>query len=129
MEPRLALVIDDDSGVAEIYAEALRQAGFAVEVFQNGRLAQQRLGQVVPAVVLLDLQLPQVSGESLLADIRANKRLARTRVIIATGEAHRAEALQPLADLVLVKPVSYDQLAELAQRLKSATGPLKDEDS
>jgi len=128
MEPRIALIIDDDAGVAEIYAEALRQAGFATEIIQNGRLAQRRLAQIIPAVVLLDLRLPEVSGEALLAAMKADRRLARTRVIVATGESHRAEALQPLADLVLVKPVSYDQLAELAHRLRAATGPLKDEE-
>lgn len=128
MDTRIALVIDDDIGVAEIYAEALRQAGFVTEIIQNGRLAQQRLAKVIPAVVLLDLRLPEVSGEALLSAMKADKRLARTRVIVATGESHRAEALQSLADLVLVKPVSYDQLAELAQRLRAATGPLKDEE-
>jgi DNA-binding response OmpR family regulator len=124
MEPRTALIIDDDSAVAEVYAEALRQAGFAVEVLSNGRQAIERLAAVVPAVVLLDLHLPQVSGETVFQHIRADRRLARTRVIITTGEAHRAEALQGQADLVLVKPISFDQLAELAQRLRTATGPL-----
>jgi DNA-binding response OmpR family regulator len=128
MEPRTALIVEDDAGVAEIYAEALRSAGFATEVFLSGRMAQERLAQVVPAVVVLDLRLPQVSGEALLASIRADPRLAHTRVIVTTGEARRAEALQGQADLVLVKPVSYDQLVDLATRLKTATGPLgKDE--
>jgi DNA-binding response OmpR family regulator len=127
MDPRIALVIEDDAGVADIYAEALRRAGFLTEVILSGRVAQERLTQVAPAVVLLDLRLPQVSGETLLAAIRADRRLAQTRVIVTTGEAHRAEALQAQADLVLVKPVSYDQLMELALRLKTATGPLKDE--
>jgi len=126
MEARIALIVEDDAGVAEIYAEAMRQAGFATEIYLNGRLALDRLKQIIPAVVLLDLRLPEVSGETLMTTMRADKRLARTRIIIATGESRRAEALQPLADLVLVKPVSYDQLAELAQRLRTATGPLKD---
>jgi DNA-binding response OmpR family regulator len=127
METRTALIVEDDAGVAEIYAEALRRAGFNTEVILSGRLAQERLRQIVPAVVLLDLRLPHVTGETLLADIRADRRLAHTRVIVTTGEARRAEALQGQADLVLVKPVSYDQLADLATRLKTATGPLKNE--
>jgi len=83
---------------------------------------------VVPDLVLLDINLPVVSGETILQAIRADTRLSATRVILTTGEAHRAKALQPRADLVLVKPVSANQLADLATRLMApGTGPLYDD--
>ena len=128
MGPMLALVIEDDHGVGGVFVAALEQAGFTTELITNGRLALTRLAAVVPALVLLDINLPAVSGEMILQTIRADSRLAGTRVIVITGEAHRAKALQPGADLVLVKPVSANQLAELAIRLVTpGTGPLYDD--
>ena len=128
MGPMLALVIEDDHGVGGVFVAALEQAGFTTELITNGRLALTRLAAVVPALVLLDINLPAVSGEMILQAIRADSRLAGTRVIVITGEAHRAKALQPGADLVLVKPVSANQLAELAIRLVTpGTGPLYDD--
>ena len=127
-EPKLALVIEDDTAVGQVFVEALKQAGFAAELVGNGRVALARLALVVPAVVLLDINLPVVSGETILQAIRADSRLAGTRVILTTGEAHRARALQPRADLVLVKPISANQLTELAARLVvPGTGPLYDD--
>ena len=111
-----------------VYVEALKQAGFATELFSNGRAALARLAVVVPQLVLLDLTLPVVSGESILQAIRADERLNGTRIIITTGESHRAQELQSRADLVLVKPVSANQLSDLAARIiGEGTGPLHDD--
>lgn len=128
MESKLALVVEDDAGVGGVFVEALKQAGFEAELFTNGRTALARLAVAVPDLVLLDLILPVVSGETILQAIRADARLAATRIIIVTGQAHRARALQSRADLVLVKPVSANQLTDLAARLiVPGTGPLYDD--
>jgi two-component system response regulator PrrA len=128
MAPMLAMVIEDDPGVGGVFVAALEQAGFTTELVINGRVALTRLAAVAPAIVVLDINLPAVSGEMILQAIRADPRLAATRVILTTGEAHRAKALQPRADLVLVKPVSANQLGELAIRLVTpGTGPLYDD--
>jgi DNA-binding response OmpR family regulator len=128
MDSKLALVIEDDDSVGSLFVEALQEAGLEAELMPNGRTALARLASVVPAVVLLDINLPDVSGETILQSIRADPRLADTRVILTTGEPHRAKALQPRADLVLVKPVSANQLSELAARLMvPGTGPLYDD--
>jgi CheY-like chemotaxis protein len=124
MDNRLAFVVEDEASVAELFAESLRRLGFEVEVLRTGKAAQQRLEQAVPAVVTLDLNLPYVSGAALLDQIRADPRLEQTRVIVTTGDPQRAAALKTQADLVLVKPVSFNQLSALAARLSAGTGPL-----
>jgi|SRR5579859_1950500 len=125
---KLAIVVEDDSGVGGVYVEALKQAGFTTELFTNGRAALARLAVAVPDLVLLDLNLPVVSGETILQAIRDDSRLAATRIIITTGESHRAQELQSRADLVLVKPVSATQLSDLAARMiVPGTGPLYDD--
>jgi CheY-like chemotaxis protein len=62
------------------------------------------------------LHIPSVTGETLLRQIRADPRLAETRVLLATADALRAEMYRPEVDLVLLKPISFSQLSELAAR-------------
>ena len=124
MHNQLAFVVEDDASVAEAYAEVLRQTGFTVEMFRSGRTAQQRLAEAVPGLVLLDLNLPGVTGDTLLTEIRADARLTETRVIVSTGEPQRAQALPVQPDLVLLKPVSVAQLTAFVNRLRFGTGQL-----
>jgi DNA-binding response OmpR family regulator len=122
MQEQLALIVEDDEAIAGVYQEALKRTGYKVTWRASGRQALDWLQRETPAVVILDLRLPDTTGEQVLRRIRADKRLARTQVIVTTGEARRAEALTEQADLVLVKPVSYSQLSELASRLWGAKG-------
>jgi two-component system cell cycle response regulator DivK len=90
----VALIVEDDSKLAFIFAEALRMADFETETVQDGQAALDRLAVTTPAVVVLDLHLPYLSGLDILAQIRADQRLAQTRVILATADATKAELLR-----------------------------------
>ena len=116
MKP-LALIIEDNQDQSLVFTAALNQAGFETESILEGSTAQARLSEVVPEVVVLDLHIPGVNGETLLRQIRSDQRLANVRVILATADASLAKDLQSLADLVLLKPISYTQLSKLATRL------------
>ncbi len=118
MSNPLALIIEDDLKLADIFAQALQAADFDTEIIRDGEEARHRLATVSPTVVVLDLHLPSLSGEQLLRQIRAEERFAETRVMIATADPILAEALRPDADLVLVKPISFSQLRDLAKRLR-----------
>jgi two-component system response regulator AdeR len=117
MSSRFALVIEDDKDAATMFAIALQTAGFEAEIIRAGDTALARLAVLVPDLVVLDLHLPRVEGIDVLRQIRADARLAETRVIIITGDPLAAEGLQNQADLVLIKPISFDQLHDLAARL------------
>ena len=82
--------------------------------------AVARLAVTTPDLVVLDLHLPGIAGTDILRRIRADARLAETRVIIVTGDPLEAEGVRDQADLVLIKPVGFDQLRGLATRLISA---------
>ena len=114
----LALIIEDDDKLSRIFAEALQQAEFVIEIIEDGNTALKRLAETVPAIVVLDLHLPYVSGDKILRQIRADERLAKTRVILATADALMAESLRQDSDLVLLKPISFMQLRDLASRLR-----------
>ena len=113
----LALVVEDHPDNAILFAAALNSAGFETEIARDGYRALQRLDLIVPALVLLDLELPRVSGDKILHHIRADKRLAQVKVILATASDHLVGPLAQECDLVLLKPVSFSQLSELAARL------------
>lgn len=117
MKRPLALIVEDSQDLADISAEAAREAGFETEIIETGDRALDRLAVVVPALVILDIHLPHVEGPAILDRIRGDPRLAQTRVIVTTADSRRAETVRDKADLVLLKPIGYQQLRDLAARL------------
>ncbi|MCB9422267.1 MAG: response regulator [Ardenticatenaceae bacterium] len=117
MSDPLAIIIEDHDHTATIFAAAVKTAGYSPEIISNGEQAINYLPQVDPALIVLDLHLPHVSGEKILKFIRGNEKLKKVRVILATADPLLAEILSSDANLVLIKPISFDQLSELAKRL------------
>ncbi|MEJ5309449.1 MAG: response regulator [Anaerolineae bacterium] len=120
MNQKFGLIIEDEEDLATIFSEVLKAGGFQTEVIYDGYLAQQRLKEICPDVVVLDLNLPHVDGNQLLIQIRDDPRLAKTRVLVATADANMAEMLDREADLILLKPISFIQLRTMAERLGSS---------
>jgi chemosensory pili system protein ChpA (sensor histidine kinase/response regulator) len=114
----LALVIEDDPDLSEIFAKALQAAGFEVETIQDGKAAQDRLNATVPNVIVLDMHLPHVDGATLLKQIRADQRLGKARIIIATADSAQAEFYRNMATIVMIKPITFSQLRDISARLK-----------
>ncbi len=112
----VALVIEDNADQNLVFTMALNKAGFSTESIHNGTDAQKRLKEVVPHIVILDLHMPDIDGDALLAQIRADKRLSKVNVVLATADSAFADVLQSQAELVLLKPVSFSQLSDLASR-------------
>lgn len=115
----LAFIVEDDERLAAIFTQAVQMAGFETRTIRNGRAALAALDTLVPQMMVLDVHLPEVSGDKILHFIRQEARLQHIRVILATADAAMADALQDQGDLVLVKPISFSQLRELAGRLKA----------
>ncbi len=116
----LALIIEDDEDLANIFAEALRGVGFEVEHIADGKSAEQRLKNGPPPfLVLLDMHIPHISGGDLLSNvIKKEEHLAKTLVIITTADARMGETYGEMADFVMIKPISFVQLRDLTSRLK-----------
>ncbi len=111
-----AFIIEDDPQLNRIFSIAL-QNDFDTEACSDGLAALDRLAHIVPDLIILDLNLTGASGQEILASVRADERLAQTRVILATADHQRASYLEGHAELVLLKPISPFQLRELAVRL------------
>ncbi|MBN1311094.1 MAG: response regulator [Anaerolineae bacterium] len=115
----LALVIEDDVDLSMIFSKAVSDAGYKVEVIADGEAAERRLKAIVPDLVFLDLHLPGIDGGELLKRIRADDRLSDTFIMVASADSAFTNAVQDKADLTLVKPVSYQQLNRMAQRIRA----------
>ncbi len=116
----LALIIEDDEDLASIFAEALRGIAYEVEHVADGRLAQERLksGAVIPFLILLDMHLPHISGGDLLNILKQDERFKDTIIIITTADARMGDMYREQADFVMIKPISFMQLRDIAARLK-----------
>lgn len=116
MRKQLALIIEDEPKLAEIFSLALSK-DFEVQVAYDGQSGLDRLAEIVPAVIVLDLHLPRISGKTILKQIKADERLSQCRIIIATADAFMVDELREDVDIVLLKPISVSQLNQLANRL------------
>lgn len=127
MDNPLALIIEDDHDLAFIFTEAVSAAGYEVETFYSGFLAMQRLGEVQPHLVVLDLHLPGIAGPTILKHIRSQEKLKNVRVIVATADHILGSQLRDRITMVLLKPISFVQLSELAQRLRKTAASSPEE--
>ena len=122
MTPLMALVVEDDPIQAEIFTKALEAAGYTVEHIADGDRAVAYLQDHAPYLIVLDLHLPGTAGDDILRAIRSNPATTQTRVLLATADPRLAETVQAESDLVLLKPVSYIQLRDLARRMRPNEG-------
>jgi DNA-binding response OmpR family regulator len=112
------LVVDDEDSVVEVVTLYLQREGFRVRSARNGTDALLALQAARPALVILDIMLPQIDGLTLLRRLRDNPLLdAPVILLTARGrEADRIYGLDVGADDYVTKPFSP---AELVSRVKA----------
>ena len=115
---KLALVVEDNEDLSDICSIALQNAGFETEAVFSGDSALAWLSDTKPDLVILDINLPGVSGVDILKNIRTDDRLKHTKVIITTADPSYVNVLGEQADLVLVKPVLFNQFLSAVDRLE-----------
>lgn len=126
MDKPFALLIEDDRDVATLFRHVLDMAGYDSENIYDGLEAMKRLAVLQPDVVLLDLQLPGMSGVEILQKMRADERMKTIPVIVITAYAYYAKSLPIEPDLFLLKPVDIHDLSNLIQRLRDSKNSLRE---
>jgi CheY-like chemotaxis protein len=116
VEKPLALIVEDNPQLNKVFSIAL-QDDFEIISVANGTLALETLKQISPLVLILDMNLPGANGEEILQFVRSQPHLSAVQVILATADSAKADEFSPLADLVLLKPISPLQLRLLAARI------------
>src|SRR3989442_9751999 len=82
---RIALVVDDDVFVLSAMAELLSEDGYDVHTSSNGFSALRQAADYRPAVILLDLVLPERSGGDVLAELRGDPANHDLAIVLVTG--------------------------------------------
>jgi CheY-like chemotaxis protein len=121
-----ALLVEDDRDVAALFRHVLDMSGYRSESVYDGLEAMRRLSNSQPDVVLLDLQLPGMSGVDILQKMRADERMKTIPVVVITAYAYYAKSLPIEPDLFLLKPVDIHDLSSLIQRLRDKKDKLRE---
>lgn len=116
-DPPLVLVVDDEQSYRDALAVALSQEGFLVETAADGVEALERFDAVRPALVLLDVMLPRISGVDVCRQIRARSRVPIIMVTARSSEIDAVVGLEVGADDYVSKPF---RLRELIARVRAA---------
>ena len=114
---RTALVVDDDVFVVSALAEVLSEDGYDVHTATNGFSALRQALELRPTVALLDLVLPERSGNDILRDLRAEPATRDMAIVVVTGHAEcLSEAQLAEADGFVTKPFDLDDVLATVQR-------------
>ncbi|MBM3675313.1 MAG: response regulator transcription factor [Actinobacteria bacterium] len=113
----LVLVVDDEQSYRDALSVALQREGFLVETAADGVEALERFNATRPALVLLDLMLPKISGVDVCRQIRAQSRVPIIMVTARNTEIDAVVGLEVGADDYVSKPF---RLRELIARVRAA---------
>jgi hypothetical protein len=80
------LVVDDDAGLRQLLRRMLEPEGYAVVEAENGRVALERLHDVSPSVILLDLMMPEMDGFEFVAEFRRHQAWRAIPIVVVTAK-------------------------------------------
>ena len=110
----VVMIVDDDAPTAELASLVLRKAGYPTVVALNPREAARLMSRLgAPELLLLDVEMPEMTGLEFLARVRRHKRLFDTPVVLFTAHSNQTDivrGLQAGADGYIAKPISASAL-------------------
>ena len=89
-------IVEDDVNIREIERYALKNSGYQVEEFECGADLFKRLESKVPALILLDIMLPNEDGLDILTKIRTDKNTAKVPIIMVTAKTSELDKVKGL---------------------------------
>ncbi|HZI96470.1 MAG TPA: response regulator [Actinomycetales bacterium] len=119
------LVADDDRDIRDLVAFKLGQAGYEVQAVEDGVAALDAARENVPALVVLDVMMPGLSGVDVTRELRADPRTASVPIILLTARAQEADVENGFAtgaDDYVVKPFSPRELVSRVQAVLARRG-------
>ena len=127
-DPPTILVVDDEQSYRDALAVSLRREGFLVQVAADGLEAIDRFETYRPALVLLDVMLPRMSGIDVCRELRAKSRVPIIMLTARDAEIDTVVGLEVGADDYVTKPF---RLRELVARIRAALrrAPGEEEDT
>jgi DNA-binding response OmpR family regulator len=114
--PDHVLVVEDDRDLAEAIATILTTYGYQAEVAHDGREALAAVAVRMPALIILDMLMPNMDGWEFARELDARHGRAAPIVVASASENARRRATEISAEGVLPKPFELQQLLELVAR-------------
>jgi chemosensory pili system protein ChpA (sensor histidine kinase/response regulator) len=111
--PPLVLVVDDSLTVRKITGRLLHREGYRVATAKDGVEALEFMQDELPAVMLLDIEMPRMDGFEVAHHVRADSRTRALPIIMITSrtaDKHREHALDLGVDLYMGKPYQEEEL-------------------
>jgi CheY-like chemotaxis protein len=119
-KPRI-LVVDDDEPILILMKNILREFQFDAVVASSGAEALRNAAAEPPDVILVDMNMPAMSGQEFIARVRSDKSVAAVPVLILSGDPISAEELARIgAEGAIQKP--FDLMALIDQIRKQVNG-------
>jgi len=118
--PARVLVVDDDEVIRQLITVNLELEGFDVHTAFDGQDCLDKIKDVGPDVVTLDVMMPRLDGWETAARIRQDGSLAEVRIVLLSARAQEADIERGDAigvDAYLTKPFDPDDLVETVRRL------------
>lgn len=105
----MILIVDDERSITDFIADVLSEEGYQVSVCHDGASALLAIRSAPPDLVLLDIGLPVMTGDSLLRELRGSG-FGQLPIIITTASTNAERYLGEGATAILKKPFTLDRL-------------------
>ncbi len=119
MATKIAL-IEDDQAISQMYRFKFEAEGYTVETAENGKLGLEMVEKMKPDIILLDLMMPEMNGDEMLAALRKTTWGKNIKVMILTnmGEQEIPDEVKKLgvAAVILKADMTPRQVAELVKK-------------
>lgn len=116
----LIYIVEDDVSIQEIERMALKNSNYMVQVFDRASSFYDKLEELIPDLVLLDIMLPDEDGYKIVRKIRSNLKTKRIPVIMITAKSTEMDMIKGLddgADDYITKPFSVMELLSRVRAL------------
>jgi two-component system response regulator VicR len=112
-------IVEDDQAISQMYRFKFEAEGYEVETAENGKLGLELIEKMKPDIVLLDLMMPEMNGDEVLAKMRASSWGKDTKVVVLTnmGEQEIPESVKKLgvSHVILKAAMTPRQVAEVVK--------------
>lgn len=119
MSTKRVLIAEDDSDLRALFAMLLQQEQYEVQDAADGLQVLAQLESQIPDLLILDINMPKVSGLEVLKRLRQRPETHAMKIIVLTANAIAAANSPEIqyADMTLLKPVGVADLIRLVKRL------------
>ena len=113
-------IIEDDQAISQMYRFKFEAEGYQVETAENGKIGLELVENMKPDIILLDLMMPEMTGDQMLAKLRATPWGKNVKVIILTnmGEQEIPDAVKTLgvSGVILKADMTPRQVADTVKK-------------